>query len=183
MSSRFAASADEGNPVRRENCKTLIIRVGYISLRAVPPYVETLQKLTRRQLDVLRSVQARETPERGAPLKHIAASLHMTPPSALGHLTPLEDLGLVERHRGKSRLTPRGRTTLLEYQRHHRVAETLFGSLGLPPEASCAAAREIDLAISHRTVEEVCRAQQHPAECPHGAPIAPCRSSTTDRGH
>ncbi len=138
--------------------------------------METLQRLTRRQIDTLRAIQVRETPEKGVPLKMIASALRLTPPSALGHLTPLEVLGLVQRHRGKSRLTSRGRTTLLEYQRHHRVAETLFGSLGLPPAETCAAAREIDLAISHRTVEEVCRAQQHPASCPHGEPIAPCHS-------
>ncbi|MCI4373783.1 MAG: metal-dependent transcriptional regulator, partial [Thermoplasmata archaeon] len=75
----------------------------------------------------------------------------------------------------------RGRSTFIEYQRHHRVAETLFGNLGLAPEETCAAAREIDLAISHRTVEEVCRAQQHPVECPHGEPITPCRSGPTIR--
>ncbi len=138
--------------------------------------METLQRLTRRQIDTLRAIQVQETPEKGVPLKMIASALRLTPPSALGHLTPLEALGLVQRHRGKSRLTSRGRTTLLEYQRHHRVAETLFGSLGLPPAETCAAAREIDLAISHRTVEEVCRAQQHPASCPHGEPIAPCHS-------
>lgn len=168
--------------MRSGNSLGLIIRVGYIFYPNLALNVETLQKLTRRQLDVLRAVQAHETPGRGASLKLIASSLRMTPPSALGHLTPLEELGLVERYRGKSRLSPRGRSTLLEYQRHHRVAETLFGSLGLPPDASCAAAREIDLAISHRTVEEVCRAQQHPAACPHGAPIAPCHSSNSGRG-
>jgi Mn-dependent DtxR family transcriptional regulator len=139
--------------------------------------METLQKLTRRQLETLQAIVAKETPERGVSLKLIASSLGLTPPSALGHVTPLEQLGLVDRHRGKSRLTPKGRGTLLEYQRHHRVAETLFGRLGLPPAATCAAAREIDLAISHRTVEEVCRAQQHPSACPHGDPIAPCHSS------
>jgi Mn-dependent DtxR family transcriptional regulator len=143
--------------------------------------VETLQQLTRRQLDTLQTIRAKETPERGVSLKLIASSLKLTPPSALGHLTPLEERGLVERHRGKSRLTNKGRTTLLEYQRHHRVAETLFGNLGLPPEETCSAAREIDLAISHRTVEEVCRAQQHPAACPHGAPIAPCHSSDPNK--
>ena len=115
------------------------------------------------------------------PLKSIARTLRLTPPSALGHLTPLESLGLVERYRGKSRLTPKGRHTLVEYQRHHRVAETLFGTLGLPPAETCAAAREIDLALSHRTVEEVCRAQRHPTSCPHGAPIAPCDSSDESR--
>ncbi|HXQ94548.1 MAG TPA: metal-dependent transcriptional regulator [Thermoplasmata archaeon] len=139
--------------------------------------METLQKLTRRQLEALQAILAKETPDRGVPLKIIASSLGLSPPSALGHLTPLEQLGLVARYRGKSRLTTKGRGTLLEYQRHHRVAETLFGSLGLPPAATCAAAREIDLAISHRTVEEVCRAQQHPAACPHGDPIGPCRTS------
>ncbi len=138
--------------------------------------METLQKLTRRQLETLQTVLARETPEKGVSLKSIAASLGLSAPSALGHLTPLEHLGLVARYRGKSRLTDKGRGTMLEYQRHHRVAETLFGSLGLKPAETCAAAREIDLAISHRTVEEVCRAQQHPAACPHGAPIAPCHS-------
>ena len=144
--------------------------------------VETLQKLTRRQLDALRAIGSRETPERGASLKSIAATLKLSAPSALGHLTPLEQLGLVERHRGKSWLTEKGQRTLLEYRRHHRVAETLFGSLGLAPAETCAAAREIDLAISHRTVEEVCRAQQHPASCPHGEPILHAHSATATRG-
>ena len=140
--------------------------------------MEMLQRLTRRQLEALRAIRELEFPDRGASLKLIAASLRLTPPSALNHVTPLEGLGLVARHRGKSRLTSKGVSTLLEYQRHHRVAESLFGSLGLAPSATCAAAREIDLAISHRTVEEVCRAQDHPATCPHGRPIAPCHSST-----
>jgi DtxR family transcriptional regulator, Mn-dependent transcriptional regulator len=136
--------------------------------------METLQRLTRRQLDALRTISERETPERGASLKAVAASMKLSAPSALAHLTPLEGLGLVERYRGKSRLTRKGAGTLLEYRRHHRVAETLFGRLGLPARESCVAAREIDLAISHRTVEEVCRAERHPTRCPHGEPIPPC---------
>jgi len=143
--------------------------------------METLQRLTRRQLETLQVIRARETPDRGVSLKLLASTLKLTPPSALGHVTPLEAFGLVARYRGKSRLTERGRRTLEEYRRHHRVAETLFGSLGLAPEESCAAAREIDLALSHRTIEELCRAQQHPASCPHGQPIAPCSTASGDR--
>jgi len=143
--------------------------------------MEPLQQITRRQVETLRVVLQRETPDRGVSLNEIAKALGVTPPSALGHLTPLEELGLVERYRGKSRLTPRGRGTLTEYQRHHRVAESLFGSLGLSPSATCAAAKEIDLAISHRTVEEVCRAQAHPATCPHGEPIPACASERGGR--
>jgi len=138
--------------------------------------MEALQRLTRRQLETLQCVMARERPERGVQLKIIASALRLSAPSALGRLTPLETLGLVARYRGKTRMTEKGRKTLFEYQRHHRIAETLFGSLGLGPSESCAAAHEIDLAISHRTVEEVCRAQQHPAACPHGEPIDPCSS-------
>jgi DtxR family transcriptional regulator, Mn-dependent transcriptional regulator len=141
--------------------------------------VETLQRLTRRQVDALQALLQRETPERGVSLNSVAEALKVTPPSALAHLTPLEELGLVARHRGKSRLTAKGRTTLLGYQRHHRVAETLFSRLGMSAQQTCAAAREVDLAISHRTVEQVCAAEGHPTVCPHGEPISPC---TTRKG-
>ena len=136
--------------------------------------METLGRLTRRQVDALRAIAPRETVQHGVSLKAIAASLKVRPPSALGHVTPLEQLGLVERHRGKSRLTVRGRATLLEYERHHRVAETLFSQLGLSPEATCLAAREVDLSLSHKTVETVCAAEGHPPVCPHGEPMAAC---------
>lgn len=142
--------------------------------------MEILQQLTHRQVEALRVIALRQHASRGASLKEIAAALGLRPPSALAHLGPLEERGLISRFRGKSRLTDRGTRTLLEYQRHHRVAETLFGNLGLGPEATCAAAHEIDLAISHRTVDQICEAQQHPTECPHGAPILPCH--TTSRG-
>jgi DtxR family transcriptional regulator, Mn-dependent transcriptional regulator len=136
--------------------------------------METLERLTRRQVDTLRAIAPRETVQHGVSLKAIAASLKVRPPSALAHITPLEQLGLLERYRGKSRLTNRGRATLLEYQRHHRVAETLFSQLGLTPEATCLAAREVDLSLSHKTVEKVCAAEGHPSICPHGEPITPC---------
>jgi hypothetical protein len=42
--------------------------------------MEALQKLTRRQLETLQAIVARETPERGVSLKLIASSMHMTAP-------------------------------------------------------------------------------------------------------
>jgi Mn-dependent DtxR family transcriptional regulator len=153
-----------------------------IYARILSDYVETLQQLTHRQVEALRVIAVRQTVGRGASLKEIAVGLRVRPPSALAHLGPLEQHGLISRFRGKSRLTEKGNRTLQEYQRHHRVAETLFGNLGIGPKETCAAAHEIDLAISHRTVDEICRAQRHPAACPHGAPIAPCHSSVGSRG-
>lgn len=144
--------------------------------------MEVLQKLTRRQVEALEVIGAQETAVRGVSLNAVAASLGVSAPSALAHLTPLEDLGLIERHRGKSRLSPKGQGTLLEYQRHHRVAETLFSHLGLTPDQVCHAAREVDLSISHRTVEQVCDAEGHPSVCPHGDPIPPCSTRKGGRG-
>ncbi len=136
--------------------------------------MESLQRLTRRQVAALCIIGRRETPHEGISLKRTAALLNVSPPSALGYLTPLEEMGLIARRRGKSWLTPTGRATLVEYQRHHRVAESLFSRLGLAPQDTCQAAREVDLAISHQTVERVCAAEGHPSTCPHGEPIPPC---------
>lgn len=140
--------------------------------------MEVLQRLTHRQVEALRMIAIRQGAVRGASLKEIAAGLGVRPPSALAHLGPLEGLGLIVRFRGKSRLTHRGTTCLEEYRRHHRVAESLFSRAGLSAEATCRAAREVDLALSHRTVERICAAEGHPSTCPHGAPISPCSTET-----
>lgn len=139
--------------------------------------MEPLQRLSRRQVDALGAVRACETPKSGAPLKSIARNLRVSSPSALEHLTTLEELRLVVRYRGKSRLTPRGEACLQEYRRHHRVAENLFQRVGLGPQETCDAARQIDLALSHETIERLCGAEGHPRVCPHGEPIEPCAAS------
>ncbi len=141
--------------------------------------MEDLQRLTRRQLDALRSIRLGETEAQGVSLNEIAEDLRVRPPSALEHVTALERLGLVDRYRGKSRLTARGRKCEAEYQRHHRVAEHMFARLGFPTTELCAAAREVDLALDHRTVERLCRIGGHPAVCPHGEPIPPCPERRT----
>lgn len=142
--------------------------------------MEPLQRLTRKQLETLQRVGALASPEAGVPLNRLATSLGIRAPTALGHLVILEDLGLIARVRGKSRPTPRGQRTLREYVRHHRVAEMLFAEAGLSVAESCRAAREVDLALSHTVVENLCLSERHPAQCPHGEPIEPCASG---RGH
>lgn len=143
--------------------------------------MEILERLTRRQVDALRAVGRSEGSGRGAPLKLIAAALGVRSPSALDYVSALESNGLVVRYRGKTRLSARGRVTLEEYLRHHRIAESMFSKLGMSPEDTCKAAREIDLALSHRTVQRVCAGEGHPAECPHGRPITPCPDAPTPR--
>jgi Mn-dependent DtxR family transcriptional regulator len=143
--------------------------------------METLQRLTRRQLDTLRFVASHAVGDRGLGLSGVAEGLGVRPPSALEHLSTLEALGLVERFRGKSRATRRGLACLDEYLRHHRVAESLFARAGLSVEATHAAALEVDLALSHHTVQRICEGEGHPEVCPHGEPIAPCASPRRPR--
>ena len=139
--------------------------------------MELLERLSRRQIETLLAVRRGQSEGRGASLNSVAVALGVRPPSALDHLTALEGLQLVARYRGKSRLTPRGEACLVEYQRHHRVAESLFHRLGLSAGETHAAALEVDLALSHRTINQLCEAEGHPRQCPHGEPIAPCRTS------
>ncbi|HTT16786.1 MAG TPA: metal-dependent transcriptional regulator [Thermoplasmata archaeon] len=136
--------------------------------------METLQRLTRRQLEALRCVARFGSQGRGIALNDIAHALGVRAPSALAHLGPLEELGLIQRFRGKSQVTRRGQTCLDEYLRHHRVAESLFARAGLSVDATHHAALEVDLALSHQTVQEICEAEGHPKVCPHGEPIAAC---------
>ena len=144
--------------------------------------MEPLEHLERHQVETLLVVRRGQNDERGASLNFVARSLGIRPPSALGRLTTLERLDLVTRYRGKTRLSPRGEACLSEYQRHHRVAENLFQHLGLSPDATHAAALEVDLALSHRTINRLCEAQGHPTKCPHGEPIPPCSPPKKGRG-
>jgi Mn-dependent DtxR family transcriptional regulator len=139
--------------------------------------MEPLQRLTRKQLEVLQRVESLTVLSRGVPLKQLAKVLRIRPPTALGHLVVLQSMGLVVRECGKSRISPRGAVCLKEYVRHHRVAETLFAEAGLSAEDACEAAREVDLALSHAVVEKVCESERHPVRCPHGQVIDPCRES------
>jgi Mn-dependent transcriptional regulator len=136
--------------------------------------VEVLQRLTRRQLEVLQLVETLPATRKGVSLEDIANSLSIKPPSALEHVRTLQFLGLVKRVSGKTRITVRGRACLDDYQRHHRIVENIFYRMKLPADEACRAAREIDMALSHDIVERLCSIQGHPKECPHGKPIPPC---------
>ncbi len=136
--------------------------------------MEALAHLRRRQIEALTAIANRSLLPAGVPLSLVAHSMRISPPSALGHLRILESMGLVTRRGGKTRLTPRGWFTFREYERHHRLAESLFASLGWKARDACRAAREIDLALTHTTVERLCDTQGHPRLCPHGRPISPC---------
>ncbi len=135
--------------------------------------MEILQKLTRKQLTTLQIIDKNSSSTNGVSLKDIASELGVKPPSALELVRVLEDFNLVERTSRKRKLSESGRKCIEEYNRHHRVTEVLFAKL-LDSDSSHKAAREVDMWISHETVDKLCAAEGHPKECPHGHPIMPC---------
>lgn len=140
--------------------------------------MEVLHRLTRKQLTVLEKISIYRETDNGVSLKMLAASLRIQPPSALFHVRALQNEGLVGRRAGKTWITKKGVNCISEYRRHHRIAELMFTKLSFAPEDACRAALEIDLALTHATVEKVCSAEGHPSSCPHGEPIGPCRNSS-----
>lgn len=140
--------------------------------------MEVLQRLTRKQVTVLEKISHYQGSDSGVPLKTLAESMKIRPPSALIHVRVLQNEGLVGRRAGKTWITRKGVSCISEYRRHHRIAEMMFTNLSFAPEDACRAALEIDLALTHATVEKVCGAEGHPSACPHGEPIAPCSKSS-----
>ncbi|MEM3637434.1 MAG: metal-dependent transcriptional regulator [Conexivisphaerales archaeon] len=136
--------------------------------------MELLQKLTRRQVEVLLTIKGLPLKKKGVQLEDIASALGVSPPTALEHVKALQYLGLVRRVAGKTRVTSRGEACINEYWRHHRVAESLFFTLHFPADRACEAAKMVDLALSHEIIDRLCSVQGHPRACPHGQPIPPC---------
>ena len=144
--------------------------------------METLELLTKKQLQALQTIGSIATHSKGAPLSTIADKLRISPPSALELVRALETLGLVNRKSGKTKLTSSGCRCLEEYDRHHRIAENLFAKF-LDPEESHRAASEIDFSLSHETVERLYEAEGLPETCPHGKPISRSVYDTKEKKH
>ncbi len=141
--------------------------------------MEVLQRISRRQLLALRLIEKWQSSKGAMPLKDIAMSMGIKPPSALEILRPLESLGLIERISGKSKLSKAGEDCLIEYRRRHRLVEILLASV-LDEGKIHEAAIEIDMSVSKKTADSVCVAMGHPDTCPHGEDIAPCDDNLGD---
>ncbi|MGC8618314.1 MAG: metal-dependent transcriptional regulator [Thermoplasmata archaeon] len=139
--------------------------------------MEPLEMLSRKQLEALKTVASLSNNQKGVPLKIIATALNIRPPSALELLRALENLHLVSRKSGRTKLTKTGLNCLDEYYRHRRVLEVLFFKL-MDQDSSMKAIKEAELAFSHETVQRIWAGEGKPEHCPHGQPIRPFDSGT-----
>jgi len=70
------------------------------------------------------------------------------------------------------RLTVQGRKTVMRILRGHRLIEKLLVDfVGLDAPTACKEASKLELVLTDRVVNGICRAFNHPTVCPHGEPI------------
>jgi DtxR family Mn-dependent transcriptional regulator len=103
----------------------------------------------------------------------VARELAVAPPSALGMIRRMAELGLVDySRRGGATLTPRGEAAAQTLRRRHRLAECLLTDLLHMPWAR---AHEIACRFEHVIDDEMepylLAALHHPTTCPHGNPL------------
>lgn len=128
-------------------------------------------RLSRRDYDCIESVHALSLDGWAARVKDVAASMNVSPPTAVGFLDKLLETGLLEKGPGGYRLSKEGLVCYDEATRVHRLFETLFSRNGIPLEVACKISSSIGGAIEQADLEKLCANMSHPETCPHGRPI------------
>jgi DtxR family Mn-dependent transcriptional regulator len=100
---------------------------------------------------------------------------------------PLHDAHVAKPEHGETivEFTTRGRQRAADIVRRHRLAELLFAqSFGVTDNAQITTeACKFDHILSPEMTEKICEFLNHPATCPHGAPIPPGKCcAATARG-
>ena len=127
--------------------------------------------LSRRDYDCIDTVQALSTDGWSARVRDIAASMKVSPPTAVEFLEKLVGMGFVEKGRSGYRLSGKGVRCFNETTRTHRLLETLLSRSGVPLEDACKISSSIVEPIDDGILEKLCTKMSHPEMCPHGRPI------------
>ncbi len=127
--------------------------------------------LSRRDYDCMESVQSLSGSGWPARVKDIAASMDVSPPTAVGFLEKLVQKSLVEKGPNGYRLSQSGSVSLSEATRAHRLFETLLARTGMPLEEACRIASAVGVEVNSAAMEKICAHLSHPDSCPHGRPI------------
>ncbi|MFM7323268.1 MAG: metal-dependent transcriptional regulator [Armatimonadota bacterium] len=123
--------------------------------------------------DVLKAVHALATPEAPAAPSDIARRTGTSRAFVTKMCKGLAEEGLLEyaAYRGV-RLTEPGRRAAVELARHHRLLERFCTDcLGFAPDAAHGEAERLEHVISEEFEARLAAFLDHPATCPHGAPI------------
>lgn len=105
----------------------------------------------------------------------LSGYFEVSPPSVTEVLKKLDERGILnyESYRGVE-LTEKGRTVGQELLRRHRLLELLFSNrFGFDPQESCFEASRIDIYISEKLTNSICKYYNHPKTCPCEKEIYP----------
>lgn len=134
---------------------------------------ERERNLSKATGDVLKAIHALETAQRPAPPSGIADRTGTSRAFVTKMLKEMRAHGLVDYapYRGV-RLTPKGARSAVELSRHHRLLERfLTDVLDFTPAGAHVEAERLEHVISEEFEARLDAFLNHPATCPHGAPI------------
>ncbi len=123
--------------------------------------------------DCLQAVHRLALQGREVEAGEVARFARLAPATALAALRELQTRGLVEDGQpGRVGLTPEGRRQAAAILRRHRLSERLFTDvLGLPWDRVHEEAMRLEHALTPDGEARLDALLNHPATCPHGAPI------------
>jgi len=132
-----------------------------------------MDEITNAMKDYIKAIFLMAESGDQARTTELAKKLQVRPASVTEMIRRLASVGLIayEPYHGM-KLTDEGKGMALNILRRHRLLEKLFADfVGLDAALSCAEASKVELLLSDRTVNSICVAFNHPANCPCGKPI------------
>jgi len=129
--------------------------------------------LTRREVEYLKAAFNILLEKGSVGSLDIANSLGVSCATASETLKKLSEKGMVMREPWRGvRLTELGLKEVSRIIRNHRVFETYAHKLlSVSLEEACECARRVELHLSDKIVDSMCRILGHPKKCPHNKDI------------
>lgn len=129
--------------------------------------------LTRREAEYLKVAFNLSSEKGSVGSLDIANSLGVSCATASETLKRLSEKGMIVREPWRGiRLTDLGLKEVSRILRNHRIFETyVYRLLSVSLDEACECARRVELHLSDRIVDSMCRVLGHPRKCPHNKDI------------
>ncbi|MEM1514845.1 MAG: metal-dependent transcriptional regulator [Candidatus Bathyarchaeia archaeon] len=129
--------------------------------------------LTRREAEYLKAIFDLLSKKGSVGSLDIANNLGISCATASETLKKLSEKGMIVRESWKgARLTDLGFKEISRIIRNHRVFETYaYRFLSVSLDEACECAHRIELYLSDKIVDSMCKILGHPSKCPHNKDI------------
>jgi DtxR family Mn-dependent transcriptional regulator len=132
-----------------------------------------MTELTSTMKDYIKAIFFMEEEGKEAKTTDLAGEIKVKPASVTEMVQKLASMGLVHHdpYHG-TKLTEKGKDTVTEIVRKHRLLEKLFVDFaGLDAVSACDEASRLELLLSAYAANRICATYEHPQACPCGKPI------------